>query len=302
MFSLKSFTYIKNRKARITRATENYPIFLFDHQEWKKIYQPLNPEMQYRFSYVGNKPKDYINGLHQLQNAYEDFRNKQMREDPESREQEKEIEKLPEAILCSGDRDSLNVAGFGYQVLWMNSETARLSEIQYKSIMKCVETLYILPDIDTTGIRAAIRLGLQYLDIRFIWLPESLREYKDNRGKPRKDLRDYVELYPERKDFQKLINVAMPLRFWDEVTKEEGKRYYFNDEHALFFLNANGFGRIEYKNTKGKSIFVQIEDNVVHEVEPEEIKDYVLDLWKNATSLSPSVMWSVNPINFPKLP
>lgn len=127
VFSLKSFTYIKNRKARITRATENYPIFLFDHQEWKKIYQPLNPEKQYRFSYVGNKPKDYINGLHQLQNAYEDFRNKQMREDPESREQEKEIEKLPEAILCSGDRDSLNVAGFGYQVLWMNSETARLS-------------------------------------------------------------------------------------------------------------------------------------------------------------------------------
>lgn len=49
-----------------------------------------------------------------------------------------------------------------------------------------------------------------------------------------------------------MINVAMPLRFWDEVTKEEGKRYYFNDEHALFFLNANGFGRIEYKNTKGK--------------------------------------------------
>ena len=277
VFSLRSFTYIKNRKARITRATENYPIFLFDHQDWKKIYQPLNPEKQYRFSYAGNKPKDYINGLHQLQKAYEDSRNKQMREDPEGREQEKEIEKLPEAVLCSGDRDSLNVAGFGYHVLWLNSETARLTESQYKMIMRCVETLYVLPDIDETGIRSAIRLGLQYLDIRFIWLPESLREYKDNRGKPRKDLRDYVELYPDRKDFQKLMNVAMPLRFWDEVTKEDGKRYYFNDEHALFFLNANGFGRIEYKNTKGKSIFVRVEDNVVREVEPEEIKDFMLE-------------------------
>ena len=99
--------------------------------------------------------------------------------------------------------------------------------------MRCVETLYVLPDIDETGIRSAIRLGLQYLDIRFIWLPESLREYKDNRGKPRKDLRDYVELYPDRKDFQKLMNVAMPLRFWDEVTKEDGKRYYFNDERCV---------------------------------------------------------------------
>lgn len=277
VFSLKSFTHIKNRKARITRATENYPVFLFDHQDWKKIYQPLNPEKQYRFSYVGDKPKEYINGLHQLEKACEEFRSKQMKEGSDENDQGKDIEKLPEAILCSGDRDSLNVAGFGYHVIWMNSETARLSETQYKSIMRCVETLYILPDIDETGIRAAVNLGLQYLDIRFIWLPESLREYKDNRGKPRKDLRDYVELYPARKDFQKLVNVAMPLRFWDEVTKEEGKRYYFNDEHALFFLHANGFGRIEYKNTKGKSIFVRVKDNVVREVEPEEIKDFVLD-------------------------
>ena len=74
-----------------------------------------------------------------------------MREDPESREQEKEIEKLPEAILCSGDRDSLNVAGFrlpGTLDEFRNSTIIR--KFKYKSIMKCVETLYILPDIDTT--------------------------------------------------------------------------------------------------------------------------------------------------------
>lgn len=35
--------------------------------------------------------------------------------------------------------------------------------------------------------------------------------------------------------------------------------------------------RIEYKNTKGKSIFVRVEDNVVREVEPEEIKDFMLE-------------------------
>ena len=62
--------------------------------------------------------------------------------------------------------------------------------------MACVKTLYILPDIDSTGIRASLRLGMKFLDIRFIWLPDSLATFKDNRGKPRKDLRDYVELYP----------------------------------------------------------------------------------------------------------
>lgn len=277
VFSLISFTHIKNRQARVTTATDEYPIFLFDHQTWKKIYQPLNPEKQYRFSYVGDKPKDYINGLHQLEKAYESSRTDQMRDGEEENKKSKDIEKLPEAILCSGDRDALNVAGMGYFPLWLNSETARLTEKQYKSIMACVELLYNLPDIDSTGLKSAIRLGLEYLDVRIIMLPESLKEFKDNRGKPRKDLRDYVELYPFKRDFQKLVNVAMPLRFWDKVVKEDGERYYFNDSHALFFLQANGFGRIEYKNTKGKSIFVRMKDNVVKEVEADEIKDFMLD-------------------------
>ena len=148
-------------------------------------------------------------------------------------------------LFRSWDRDSLNVAGFGYNVLWMNSETAHLTEKQYKAIMRCVDTLYVLPDIDVTGVRSAIRLGMEYMDIRFIWLPASLGTYKDNRGKPRKDLRDYVELYPSISDFKKLVNVAMPLRFWDVVTKEDGIKYYLNDEHALFFLHSSGFGKIE---------------------------------------------------------
>ena len=67
-----------------------------------------------------------------------------------------------------------------------------------------------------------------------------------------------MELYPSISDFKKLVNVAMPLQFWDVVTKEEGIKYYLNDEPALFFLHANGFGKIEYKNTKGEPIFVRV--------------------------------------------
>ena len=135
------------------------------------MYQPLNPEKQYRFRYIGNKPKDFINGLSQLRKAYEDSRTAQLKRQEED-DKPKDIEKIEEAIICSGDRDSLNVAGFGYYPLWLNSETAALSESQYKEIMACVNTLYILPDIDSTGIRASLRLGMKFLDIRFIWLPD----------------------------------------------------------------------------------------------------------------------------------
>lgn len=80
VYSLVSFTYVKNREAFITKSTEKYPIFLFDHGSFKKLYQPLNPEKQYRFRYIGEKEKDYVNGLKQLNAAYEKYREEQLRE------------------------------------------------------------------------------------------------------------------------------------------------------------------------------------------------------------------------------
>ena len=46
-FSLNSFTYIKNGEAQVTASNDNYPIFMVNHGDWQKIYQPLNPEKQY---------------------------------------------------------------------------------------------------------------------------------------------------------------------------------------------------------------------------------------------------------------
>ena len=77
VYFLNSFTYTKNRKSTITKSTQTYPLFLFDYGEWKKLYQPLNPEKQYRFRYIGNKPKEFINGLSQLEKAYENYRMEQ---------------------------------------------------------------------------------------------------------------------------------------------------------------------------------------------------------------------------------
>ena len=279
-YSLKSFTYIKNRKAQITTATENYPIFLIDHGEWKKIYQPLSFDKGFRFRYVGNKPKDLINGLEILRKKNVEYQERQLQEIEREKEAggnpSTKIKKYPEAILMSGERDALNIAGFGYVPLWLNSETAGLTGTQYKEIMKNCEVLYYLPDIDKTGLREAYKLCLEYLDIKLILLPESLRKFRDNRGKMRKDYRDYVEIYKKRYDTQKLIDVAMPMRFWDTTYSEKtGLKYHFKPSQAFQFLQANGYWKIENKNTKEGEEFIRIDGNVVTPVKSNDIKGFM---------------------------
>lgn len=275
VYSLKSYTYIKDRQAYTTYSNENYPIFMVEHDEFKKIYQPLNPEKQYRFLYAGNRPKDYINGLKQVRKAYEEL---QKGHDPESGT---EVPKLPEIIIASGERDALNVAGFGFNVIWMNSETAKLPGKTYGEFMKMAKAVYNLPDIDSTGLRQAIKLGLEYLDIKTILLPRKLSTYRDNRGKPRKDFRDYIEIWPKDEDFKKLIRVAMPLRFWDEEITENGIRYHFNNEQAYFFLQANGYYQFENKNIKGGMMFIRIDGNIVSQAEPDDARKFMHNFMKD---------------------
>ena len=80
--------------------------------------------------------------------------------------------------------------------------------------MKYVKRLYNIPDIDSTGIRKGTELALEFLHIYTVWLPESLGRYRDRRGKPRKDFRDYVELHPSNEDFRNLLALAMPAQYW----------------------------------------------------------------------------------------
>lgn len=279
-YALNSFTYIKNREALVTSSNEKYPIFMFDHGEFKKIYQPLNPEKQYRFRYVGNKPKDYINGLAQLRKAYEDYKSQQLRDMSEENEGQ-EIKKLEEAIICSGERDALNVAGYGYYPIWFNSETAALSGKDYKAISLCVERVYNLPDIDETGIKAAVKMGMEYLDIHHIWLPDTLRQFRDPRGRARKDFLDYIEIYPSDWDFKKLINVAKPLRFWTSTVTKGGTKFNLNSANTRFFLQANGFYQIENKNSKTGQMFVQVSGNIVREVQTKDIKAFLINFCEN---------------------
>ncbi|MFA6400910.1 MAG: hypothetical protein WCX31_04685 [Salinivirgaceae bacterium] len=277
--ALKSFTQIKDRKALVTSSTENYPIFLIEHDGFQKIYQPCNPEKQYRFRYVGNRPKDYINGLVQLRKAYEAFRDEQIKEVKAEGKEEPanwEIKKLDSVIIASGERDSFNVASYGYHVIWLNSETASLLPKDFKEIKKYCNEVYALPDIDSTGRKAGLKLALQYLEIRIIWLPQKMLRFRDNRGKPRKDFKDFIELYPKIEDFNQLYRSAIPLQFWDISYSDKGVKYYFNNEQAYAFLSANGFYRIENKNEKEGFSFIKIEGNIVEIIRANRAKEFVL--------------------------
>jgi hypothetical protein len=42
--------------------------------------------------------------------------------------------------------------------------------------------LYYVADLDSTGVKQAIAMGLKFLDIKLLWLPEKLKQHKDKRG------------------------------------------------------------------------------------------------------------------------
>ena len=282
--SLESVTYISNRVAYITKSTPDYPIFIIDEGEFKKIYQPKAAEKKNRFRYSGQRPKDYILGLKQAKQAYEKAKQAVLN----SEKEDEEVKKLKEIIICSGDRDALNMASYGYYVVWQNSESAVLTDYNYNAMKKIADRVMNLPDIDSTGVKQATKMAMAHLDIHTIWLPKNLRERKDMRGNPRKDFKDFVETQqPNDFKVRNLINTALPLRFWDERPEKTGIKYVFNNLQAYGFLNFNGFYTVEDKNSKEGFKFIHITDHIVRQVTPREIKNFVNRFLENQERPSP---------------
>ena len=284
--SLNSFTYIKNREAQVTKSNENYPIFMRDMGEFQKIFQPKNPDKAFRFRYAGKKPKEFVNGLAQVEKAYMDLNADY---DPESEDpNKKSMRKLGEIIRASGERDALNVAGMGFNVIWFNSESESITPLLYSELTKMADDVFNLPDIDATGKKQAIKLALQYLDLKTIWLPTKLSTYKDHRGKPRKDFRDYVDLWPKIENFKELMKIAPSMRFWDEIySKGVGIKYLVNNVHAYYFLEGNGFYQFENKNVRDGMMFIRKDGNIISQVSPDDIRKFIHEFLKERRLSTP---------------
>ena len=275
--SLESYSKVIRKKdtGRLTKMTvyssDDYPIFLHECGYFRKIYCPLSYDKAYRFFYDGNKPKDYINGYDEAVAAYDELNEDRLSE-------QRKPDKLPAIFICSGERDAMNVAAMGYVPIWFNSETAELSMSTMTELHRLAKKIYNIPDIDSTGIRQGEKLALQYTEIYTIQLPSWLLNFRDKRGKPRKDLRDYLDLRPSKYEFDKLINTAMQAQFWYEtVTERDGKekrKVEIKVTSLLYYLRLNGFHKIKDK-ISGETKPCRVSDYKVEIMEPKEIRDFV---------------------------
>lgn len=282
----KWISYTKNRETTIKSSTENYPIFMREcttdeGQKFYKIYEPINPDKQWRFSYTpeGVKPKQYINGLAELRKLFQDMNaadEKLFFSDPKNEGKPYKEEKLKEAFICSGERDSLCLKSLNYIPLWFNSETYKITPEEIKEIYKYVEVIYNIPDIDSTGRAKGTELALKYMDIHTVWLPEWLSHYRDMRGKPRKDLRDYCELRPKYQDFRNLLALSMPARFWVQTINERTRKASLEvDADCLhYFLKLNGFYSLRDENSSTTK-YVRLNGNIVEPVSSKDINKFL---------------------------
>lgn len=297
-YRVKVLISVKNREAVYKYSNEHYPIFMREcwftdsagkRDRFYKIYEPLNADKQWRFQYQpkGKKPQSYVNGLFELAAQWTEFNEREekaFKSAPLNEDKNYKEQKLPEAIICSGERDALCVRSLGYYPIWFNSETYQVSEEEWKQINRYVSVVYNIPDIDATGRLKGTELALRFIDLHTIWLPSWLSNYKDNRGKPRKDFRDWIELRKEKSDFRGLLELATPAKFWRTTRSEKtGALKYSISLSCLFeFLRLNGFYSLKDKNA-GASRFIRITGNVVHLVTPRDIREFVYD-WAMETA------------------
>ena len=290
--SLAWVSYTKDGKTTVRHSTEDYPFFVREcivkdadgdnpEERFYKIYEPLNADKGFRFHYYpsGAKPQRYVNGLHELKAAFKQYNDKKREEfysKDENKDKVYEERKLPCAFICSGERDSLCLRSLGYHPLWFNSETYNVSDEEIAEIMEYVYTLYNIPDIDDTGIKKGKELALRFIELKTIWLPQSLRNYRDHRGNPRKDFRDWMDLHPHLEEFRELMKRAKTAKFWTgSKNKGSENRYSIDTVNLHYFLKLNGFSALKDKTDNKNVKLIHMDGYIVEEVTVRDIRDFI---------------------------
>ena len=275
--SLKNYKIIFKKdngtKCEVTiTANENYPIFLFDYGTWQKIYCPKAYDKKDRFFYNGEKPSNHVFfGLKQVQ----DIVAKLVAEaDKDKNQEQKKKTKLDYLFICAGERDALNCIGMGYEAVWMNSETAELTEKDFNLLSRYADKVINIPDIDDTGVRMGVERALKHWRLYTLMLPSWISTFKDRRGYKRKDLTDFCELSNNKQAFAKLIETAVQCQFWEKITTKTRVTYEVNTINLLWLLRCNGFARIKARNSPNER-YVRIQGYKVIEYKPKDIRSFV---------------------------
>lgn len=241
--AVSSITRYGNDKTTIIKASKDYPIFAQkctytdadgNEQTFWKTYEPKNYDKQFRFTFIGQKPKDYIYGLDALRRKW--------RMNGE--------ERLSEVVLVSGGSDAVNALSMGYQPIWQDSETRLLRAAELEEIQKYAHRVINIPDIDETGIRMGKTLALSLPTIYTAWLsPKDFGGTHDNRRRLCKDLKDYIRLHPQPSALHTLIGRARRAQFWEITKNDKGKKQYNISQTSLsYFLWLNGYCTLKDDN------------------------------------------------------
>lgn len=294
---------VKDRRIKEFHSNESFPIFLREcfvenPEEGKpdrfyKVYRPYEPDKRWRFMYFpeGAKPQNYINGLYEL--CKEHRRLNEQRNKDQGKEEvggtttvsniekcmDRGVQRYYRVVLCSGERDALCVKARGDCPVWLNSETARLDAQDYRAIIRLGGELTNIPDLDATGIARGSAQALKYMEMKTCWLPETLRDMRDNRGRPCKDFRDWCQYFPSKEDYYDLMDRAVEAKFWTtKVSEKSGERRHRIDPTCLHqFLRLHGFAVLKDDHDDDPQL-IRIKDNVVYEKTPRDVRDFVR-LW-----------------------
>lgn len=281
---VKSYEYCSHSK-KLKRdvvhkyeATEDFPIFLFDYGDFKKLYRPMEVEKKFRFLYIGTKKQDFIYGLKQLKDADNEFTEEgEYKYDGPGKEYKQPH--IKDLFRCSGESDALNVASLGFHVYWLNSESANYGDGQYKMLDDMCENHYQIMDSDITGRNQAIKMGLQHITIFTLELPTWLKAKRDWRGNPCKDVKDFISVSGKSQDettrnFTVLKANAKPMRFWTKSKDKNGNdTYNINLEYYYFFLQANGFYVMDSQyHKKAGYCYARVKGKQVELIHPDDIK------------------------------
>lgn len=193
---------------------------------------------------------------------------------------------FPRIIICSGPRDAINVYYHSdAHVVWPHSEATEISPAILQKLKDLTPELYILYDSDKTGQERALRMQLQFPELRNVQLPDDLQTLTSERTKKHcKDVSDYFEHYSrtfraknidERfysidMDFATLLAQANPIKFWrtekstalDDYGNPEEK-YEIKAPFMAAFLAAHGYRQYVEPKT-GISRIIHIENNIVN--------------------------------------
>lgn len=264
------------------KSTPDFPIYLFDYGTFKKLYKPRELDKKFRFMYFGEKPKNYIYGLDRLEEMTdgesEFFNDEAAARVPPPYKKEAKVKNL---FRVSGESDGMNLYSLGYHVYFLNSETETFDNDTYYAVDKYCENHYQIMDLDETGHREACKNALKHMNLFTLQLPAWLKHCKDWRGKPGKDVKDFINQMKDedeaRKKFTVLVNNAKPLRFW-EVAVEEVKgvkkeNYNINLEYYYHFMRMQGFYVMDSKyHKRADYCYARVDGKRVDLIHPNDMK------------------------------